>query len=101
MKPLIYSVAASSGISDTAIASAMSEVTDNESVEIDPYELTRTVGESKAAAEASLEKNDAIGSCIELANERQEQAAAFLRGAWQDVRNMWESNLEERVQRTM
>lgn len=94
MKPQIYSVAASSGASDIPLPSAISEVTDNESINIDPYELTWTVGESKAAAEASMRSR----SDAELVNGHHDRVSTFMREAWNDVRSMWESNLEGRVQ---
>lgn len=54
MKPQIYTVAGSGA--DVA-ASAMSEVVDNHSVDIDPFSLTEAVGRSQIGEEIQRQAN--------------------------------------------
>lgn len=54
MKPQIYTVA---GAGADVAASAMSEVVDNHSVEIDPFSLTETVGRSRTGEEIQRQAN--------------------------------------------
>ncbi|KAL4984750.1 hypothetical protein BDW68DRAFT_166393 [Aspergillus falconensis] len=55
MKPQVYTV---SGDGINISASPMSEVVDNDSVEIDPFSLTETVGKSRYAAELKSQQEE-------------------------------------------
>ncbi|KAL4938991.1 hypothetical protein BDV06DRAFT_199729 [Aspergillus oleicola] len=63
MKPQVYTV---SGDGANVFASPMSEVVDNDSVEIDPFSLTEAVGRSRFAAELKSEQGKASGVVSEL-----------------------------------
>ncbi|KAL4873162.1 hypothetical protein BDV12DRAFT_98114 [Aspergillus spectabilis] len=63
MKPQVYTV---SGDGANVSASPMSEVVDNDSVEIDPFSLTEAVGKSRYAAELKSQQNEAPGVVREL-----------------------------------
>ncbi|KAL4964783.1 uncharacterized protein BDV14DRAFT_200595 [Aspergillus stella-maris] len=65
MKPQVYTV---SGDGANISASPMSEVVDNDSVEIDPFSLTEAVGKSRFAAELKGEQGKASGVVSELWN---------------------------------
>lgn len=55
MKPQVYTI--SGGGSDVAV-SPMAEVVDNNSVDIDPFSLTETVGKSRTGAEQWKQQNE-------------------------------------------
>ncbi|KAL3481607.1 hypothetical protein BJX99DRAFT_253526 [Aspergillus californicus] len=63
MKPQVYTV---SGDGANVSASAMSEVVDNDSVDIDPFSLTEAVGKSRYAAE--MKQQDADSGVAQLWN---------------------------------
>ncbi|KAL4878562.1 hypothetical protein BJY04DRAFT_110683 [Aspergillus karnatakaensis] len=63
MKPQVYTV---SGDGENVSASPMSEVVDNDSMEIDPFTLTEAVGKSRYAAELKGEDSKAPGAMKEL-----------------------------------
>ncbi|OJJ03698.1 hypothetical protein ASPVEDRAFT_54051 [Aspergillus versicolor CBS 583.65] len=64
MKPQVYTV---SGDGADISASPMSEVVDNDSVDIDPFSLTEAVGKSRYAAEVKRQQNgDNTGVVSEL-----------------------------------
>ncbi|KAL4927193.1 uncharacterized protein BDV17DRAFT_292864 [Aspergillus undulatus] len=63
MKPQVYTV---SGDGANVSASPMSEVVDNDSVEIDPFSLTEAVGKSRYAAELKSEQSKGTGVVSEL-----------------------------------
>ncbi len=66
MKPQVYTV---SGDGAEISASPMSEVVDNDSVDIDPFSLTEAVGKSRYAAEVKRQQNgDNTGVVSELWN---------------------------------
>ncbi|KAL5342550.1 hypothetical protein BJX70DRAFT_394766 [Aspergillus crustosus] len=63
MKPQVYTV---SGDGENVSASAMSEVVDNDSVEIDPFSLTEAVGKARYAAELKSQQNGGTGAVHQL-----------------------------------
>jgi hypothetical protein len=58
MKPQVYTVA---GDGADVSASPMSEVVDNDSVDIDPFSLTEAVGKSRYAAEQKQQNGSETG----------------------------------------
>lgn len=61
MKPQVYSV---SGAGSDVAVSPMTEVVDNESVDIDPFSLTEAVGKSRFGAEMQKQNNGSEGQGI-------------------------------------
>ncbi|KAL4809046.1 hypothetical protein BDV18DRAFT_157983 [Aspergillus unguis] len=65
MKPQVYTV---SGDGANVSASPMSEVVDNDSVEIDPFSLTEAVGKSRLGAELKSQQSETKSAAKELWN---------------------------------